>query len=135
MKYLLGISCALLVLLSCKETIEDAKQDAVIKIMVSGQWIVTSYTRGTTSETPKFSGYAFQFYENGTVAALKNGLTEKTGTWVGNTSTLSITSNFATTSLPLTLLNGTFQITNSGQNFVEAKMTANGELHQLRLDK
>jgi hypothetical protein len=135
MKLFLSILCACVLLLSCKETIEDAKEDAVIKIMVSGQWSVTNYTRGTTSETAQFSGYRFQFYENGTVAALKNGSMEKTGTWVGNTADLSITSNFTTTMLPLSLLNGTFKISNSGQTFVEAKMTVNGELHQLRLDK
>ncbi|HVG12693.1 MAG TPA: hypothetical protein VM843_06785 [Flavisolibacter sp.] len=135
MRYLLSMLCACVMLFSCKETIEDAKEDAVIKIMVSGQWTVTAYTRGTTSETAQFSSYRFQFYENGTVAALKNGTTEKTGTWVGNTSDLSITSNFTTTTPPLALLNGRFQITNSGQTFVEAKMTVNGELHQLRLDK
>lgn len=135
MRYFWSILCACVVLLSCKETIEDVKQDAVIKIMVNGQWSVTNYIRGTTSETAQFSGYRFQFYENGTVAALKNGATEKTGTWVGNTTDLSITSNFATTTLPLSLLNGRFQITNSGQTFVEAQMTVNGELHKLRLDK
>lgn len=135
MKYLLSMLCACILLFSCKETIEDAKEDAVIKIMVSGQWSVSSYNRGTTSETAQFSGYRFQFYENGTVAALKNGVVEKTGTWVGHTADLSITSNFTTNTLPLSLLNGKFQITNSGQTFVEAKMTVNGELHQLRLDK
>ena len=135
MKYFLSMLCACFLLISCKDTIEDAKEDAVIKIMVSGQWTVTKYTRGDTSETARFSNYRFQFYENGSVAALKNGTTEKTGTWVGNTSDLSITSNFTTTTLPLALLNGKFQITNSGQAFVEAKMTVNGALHQLRLDK
>lgn len=135
MKYLLSMLCACILLFSCKETIEDVKEDAVIKIMVSGQWSVSSYNRGTTSETAQFSGYRFQFYENGTVAALKNGEVEKTGTWVGHTADLSITSNFTTNTLPLSLLNGKFQITNSGQTFVEAKMTVNGELHQLRLDK
>ncbi|HEY0058505.1 MAG TPA: hypothetical protein VGB56_05180 [Flavisolibacter sp.] len=135
MRYFLSMLCACVLLLSCKETIEDAKEDAVIKIMVSGQWSVTNYSRGTISETAQFSGYRFQFYENGTVAALKNGAIDKTGTWVGNTTDLSITSNFTTNTLPLSLLNGRFQITNSGQTFVEAKMTVNGELHQLRLDK
>ncbi len=135
MRHFWSMLCACVLLLSCKKAIDDVKEDAVIRIMVSGQWSVTAYNRGTISETAQFSGYRFQFYENGTVAALKNGSVEKTGTWVGHTADLSITSNFTTNSLPLSLLNGRFQITNSGQKFVEAEMTVNGELHQLRLDK
>jgi hypothetical protein len=60
-------------LASCTKTVEKTKEDAVIQIMVSGQWVVTKYTIGASTVTPDFAGYKFQFYENRTVDAIKNG--------------------------------------------------------------
>lgn len=123
---------------SCKKTIEKAAENAVVQIMVTGQWRVTKYTKASTDITSDFSAYTFQFKENRTVDALKSGVVEKTGTWEGDASNIyapTIYSNFAGASHPLNLLNGTFLITNSGQTFVEAKITVNGEERQLRLDK
>lgn len=122
-------------LASCTKTVEKTKEDAVIQIMVSGQWVVTKYTIGASTVTPDFAGYKFQFYENRTVDAIKNGFLQKSGTWEANAAALTIYSNFAGAIYPLSLLNGTFKITDSGLTFVEAKLTLNGELHTLRLEK
>lgn len=136
MKYLIYFGFFISVLFaSCDKAIEDAKEDAIIKIMVNGQWSVTKYIKGDSTVTPDFAGYTFQFYENRTVHAIKNTTVEKSGTWEGDGTALTIYSNFINANYPLTLLNGTFQLTNSGQTFVEAKITVNGELRLLRLDK
>ncbi|MFN2440271.1 MAG: hypothetical protein ABR503_13795 [Chitinophagaceae bacterium] len=120
---------------SCKKTVENAQEDALIQIMTNGQWSVTSYHKGNDTVTADFSGYKFQFRSNKTVEAIKNNSIEKTGTWEGNALARSIFSNFANAAHPLLLLNGTFIITDSGLTYVEANQTVNGELRRLRLDK
>lgn len=120
---------------SCKKAIENAQEDALIKIMTGGQWLVTHYKKGMEDVTADFSGYKFQFKSNRTVDAIKNNIVEKTGTWDGNAYNRSIVSNFANATHPLLLLNGTFLITDSGLTYVEANQTVNGEVRMLRLDK
>lgn len=124
--------------LSCKQTIENVGEDYIVKIMVTGQWRVTKYIKGGVDITNDFSLYSFQFKENRTVDAIKAGSLEKTGTWEGDASNFSaptIYSNFDSPGYPLSLLNGTFFITNTGQTFVEAKINVGGEERSLRLDK
>jgi hypothetical protein len=135
MKPLLFLSLLFLSFFSCKKAIEEKKEDVIIKIMVSGQWTVSKYMKGDTAVTADFSPYRFQFRENGTVDAIRSNVVEKTGTWVGNAAMLTIYSNFTAAPYPLTLLNGTFRITDSGLNYVEATYTLNGEVRALRLDK
>lgn len=135
MKRCVLFTCMLVALFSCKKAIENAQEEAVIKAMINGQWSVTKYKKGTSDVTPDFSSYKFQFHENGKVDAIKNNVLEKTGTWTGDANTFSISSNFSTTVYPLTLLNGIFQISNSGQTFVEASGHINGEHNFIRLDK
>jgi hypothetical protein len=120
---------------SCKKAIENAQEDALIKIMTGGQWVVTTFKKGLEDVTVDFSGYKFQFKSNRTVDAIKNNTVEKTGTWDGNAYNRSIVSNFANATNPLVLLNGTFIITDSGLDYVEANQTVNGEVRMLRLDK
>lgn len=135
MKIILLLVLSLFSLASCKKTVENAQRDAVVEIMVSGQWTVTKYMKGDSTITPQFAPYKFQFHDNGSVDATKNGVVEKTGTWKGDATLLTITSSFPGAGYPLPLLNGTFQISKTGLSFVEARMTVNGELHLLRLDK
>ncbi len=120
---------------SCKKAIEKAQEDAVIKVMINGQWKVTKYLKGTSDVTTDFISYKFQFYENGNVDAIKNNVLEKTGTWTGDANTLSISSNFSNAVPPLSLLNGTFQISKSGQTYVEASGDIGGENNFIRLEK
>lgn len=49
-------------------------------VVVSGDWIVSSYVDSGTDETNHFSGYTFDFNSNGSVVAT-NGTTEVNGTW------------------------------------------------------
>jgi len=135
MKKILAIILISFAFTSCKKAIENIQEDALIQIMTNGQWSVTSYKKGMDDITADFSGYKFQFKSNRTVDAIKNNIVEKTGTWDGNAYNRSITSNFANATSPLLFLNGTFNITDSGLNYVEANQTVNGEVRTLRLDK
>ncbi len=107
---------------SCKKSIADAQEDAVIRIMTSGQWYITKYLKANTDITNDFNGYTYQFFENRTVNALMNNAVQKSGIWQGNANELTIYAEFRDAVYPLTLLNGTFTITNSGDNFVEANV-------------
>jgi membrane protease subunit (stomatin/prohibitin family) len=135
MKNLIYFSFLLISLGSCKKAIDNAKEDAVIDIMVDGQWYITKYLKANIDVTNDFTGYKFQFFENRTVDAIKNNAVQKTGTWQGNATALTIYSNFANADYPLSLVNGTFQITDSSPSFVEANTTVNGEYRWLRLEK
>ncbi len=100
MKNLIYFSFLLISLASCKKVIDKAKEDAVINIMVDGQWFITKYLKANIDVTNDFTGYKFQFFENRTVDAIKNNAVQKTGTWRGNATALTIYSNFANADYP-----------------------------------
>jgi len=103
--------------------------------MTNGQWTVTSYIKGGTDVTTDFAPYKFQFKTNFTVDAINSGTLEKTGTWNADANAQTITSAFANATNPLTLLNGTWNITNTTWTSVQANQTVGAELRTLRLDK
>lgn len=135
MKKLGLILLTLTVFASCKKAIEQKAQDAILSAMTSGQWVVTNFTSNGTDITSDFSGYTFQYFDDYTVNANKNGTLDKTGTWQGDVNTMSISANFANAVNPLLLLNGTWHITNSSWTYVIATMTIGTEVRTLRLDK
>ena len=135
MKKLGLILLTLTVFASCKKAIEQKAQDAILSAMTSGQWVVTNFTSNGADITSDFSGYTFQYFDNYTVNAIKNGTVDKTGTWQGDVNTMSISADFANAVNPLLLLNGTWHITNSSWTYVIATMTIGTEVRTLRLDK
>lgn len=122
-------------LLACKKTFENVARDFVLEAMTNGQWTITSFTVNGNDITGNFNGYTFQYHKNETVDAIRNGTTEKTGTWKGDANAMSITAYFNNVTEPLALINGTWVITKNSLNFVEAKMNAGNEIKTLRLDK
>lgn len=127
---------ALVLLLSgCEKTVEQKQLDALMELITSGQWKVTSFKQDNSDITSRFAPYSFQFRRNETVEALKNGVVDKTGTWVGNATARTIQSSFGNVEEPLRLLNGTWQITKTSTTFVEANQRINAETRTLRLDK
>jgi hypothetical protein len=125
----------ILSLAACEKKVEDTQRNLILDAMTTGQWKVSSYYMGAMNHTTDFDTYAFQFRENLTVEAIKAGSIEKTGTWNADPNARTITSNFPNSGEPLSLLNGTWTITNNSWTFVEAKQTVNGTMHTLRLDK
>lgn len=107
----------------------------VVKAMTDGQWVVTRFTQNGTDITTDFSGYKFQYYKNKTVDAIKNGTVERSGTWDGNASAMTTWASFPGATHPLSLINGSWNITNSGWTYVEATQTIGTEVKTLRLDK
>lgn len=135
MKRLIIILIVTATVISCKKKEEDAQLDLVILAMTDGQWAVTSFVMNSNNITTDFSAYKFKYYANKTVDAIKSGITEKTGTWDGNASTMTTSANFSTPPYPLDLINGNWQITRNGWTFVEATQTTGGTTKQMRLDK
>lgn len=119
----------------CKKTIDKLKENAVISAMTDGQWVITNFVNNGTVVTPDFGTYKFQFYSNQTVDAINNGVVEKTGTWDGDASAMTITANFPNSGATLTLINGTWHIDNNSWTFVVASQTLNSETRALRLEK
>ena len=136
MKYILPAVMAMLLFSACStKTVEEQQKDLLVQLIVNGQWAVTNYMKGTADVTAEFSGYKFQFKDDNTVDAIKNGSVEKTGSWVGNATSRTIQSQFTNATATLMLLNGTWYVTDSGLTYVESTQNVNGEARKLRLDK
>jgi hypothetical protein len=120
----------------CKKAIEKIQQDMVIKAMTDGYWAITNFTEDGTVITSSFMGYKFKYYDDPkTVDAIKNNVTEKTGTWDGNSSSMTTQANFPGATTPLSLINGTWKIDRSGWTYVEATQVSGGVTKKMRLDK
>lgn len=101
----------------CKKTVDTIKEDLMIKLITTNTWKVVRYMQGSSNITAHFSAYEFKFNKNGNVDAVKNGLVESTGTWLGSETTQSITSSFpASASDTLQRLSGVWLITNTKSN-------------------
>ena len=135
MKQLTLIVLCFILLPGCKKSIEKLGEDAILNAMTDGQWVITSFTSNGTNITSDFSGYKFQYFKNYTVNAIKNGSIEKTGTWDGDATTMSISAEFPNAVNPLLLINGTWHITDNSWTYVKATLTVGSEVRTLRLDK
>jgi hypothetical protein len=124
-----------LLLSGCQKKVESVQENMLVKLIVSSEWAITKYMKGTVEITGDFSPYSFQFNKDFTVDALNNNIVEKTGTWNGDIATKTINSNFPNPNPILALLNGTWLVTDSGLTYVEAKQTINGENCFMRMVK
>lgn len=135
MKKLITLFALSLFFISCKKTAEKIGEDLVIQAMTSGKWKITKFTQNGNEITSSFSGYRFQYYSNKTVDAILNGTIERTGNWDGNAAAMTTYANFPGASNPISLINGTWNITNNSWTFVEATQTNGSETKTLRLVK
>ena len=119
---------------SCKKAVEDLKRNYVIDIMTKGRWYVEQFKEGSTDVTADFTGFEFQFYENGKVEGIKNTVTEQ-GTWAGDVSALTITSNFPSGAVPLQKLNAVWKLIDSYPDLVIAQTIVGTDTHYLKLRK
>jgi len=133
-KVIIALSLAFL-LAGCKKSIEKIKENAVISAMTDGQWVITNFVNNGNVITSDFSTYKFQYYSNRTVDAINNGVVEKTGTWDGDASTMTITANFQNAGPTLALINGSWHIDNNSWTFVVASQISGGQTKTLRLEK
>jgi hypothetical protein len=103
--------------------------------MTDGQWGVTNFTQNGNNITSDFASYKFKYYSNKTVDAINNGTVEKTGTWDGNSGTMTTSANFTGATTPLSLINGSWHIDNNSWTFVEATQVSGTETRTMRLEK
>lgn len=129
------IAIFFLLLSGCKKSIEKLKENAVISAMTEGQWVIKSFVKNGTIITSDFDGYKFQFYSNNTVNALKNNIVEKTGTWNGDITTMTIAAEFPNVLLPLSQINGNWHIDDNSWTFVVASKNSGSETKTMRLEK
>jgi uncharacterized protein YegP (UPF0339 family) len=124
-----------LLLSGCKKSIDKLKENAVISAMTEGQWVIKSFVKNGTIITSDFDGYKFQFYSNNTVDAIKNNIVEKTGTWNGDVTAMTIAANFPNVILPLSQINGNWHIDDNSWTFVVASQNSGSETKTMRLEK
>jgi hypothetical protein len=118
----------------CKKAIEDKKEDLVMSAITDGTWIVEQFFENTNNISNDFLDYDFNFFKDGSVKGIKAGVITP-GTWSGNASNYSITSNFPSASDPVQKLNGIWKITDSYWDYVEAEMTTPAGKNLLHLRK
>jgi hypothetical protein len=120
--------------MSCKKALEKKAENMVMDAMTNGEWIVEQYFEGSSNISNQFLNYYFRFYSNGTVTGTIDS-TATNGTWVGNVSDYTITSNFPSAADPVKKLNGVWKIKDSDWDYVKAEMTINGGTNVLTLRK
>ena len=124
-----------LFLCGCRKAVENALENAVLNSMTNGQWAITSFIENGSDITAGFSTYKFQYHTNKTVDAIKNGVIEYTGKWDGSTVDKTTWADFPGAIEPVTLLNGTWHITNNTLSYVKAYQTVGSTTKTFRLDK
>jgi len=117
------------------DTIENAQEQAAVDVVTNGRWKMVAFATGTTDQLALFNNYLFQFNSNQTVDAYQGNTLVMSGTFIYDIPNRNITSGFNTTSEPLSLLNGTFRVTDSGLDFVKAEMVVNGQTRRLHMIK
>ncbi len=117
---------------SCKKFVEDKKEEAVMSFITNGYWKVQSLEIDSVSITTDFEGYKFKFNDDETVDAIKPTETTR-GTWIGNLTDYSITSEFASAGDPLQKLNGRWVIKDSGNDYVKADRTTSTGIDHLHM--
>ena len=123
-------------LMACNKIKEKVEEKKALNFITSGQWKVAGYTKDGVDYTETFAGYAFQFKNNNTVDAIKNGDLEITGTWAGDTNAYTINASFPPGAKhPLPLLNGLWQLLAGGDNFTKARKETNGVICLLHLER
>jgi len=120
--------------ISCKKAVDKKVENYIIGIMTDGRWYMQEYTEDGTDLTYQFDGYEFQFYENGKVDAIRDNTT-LSGTWKGDISNYTITSNFPSAGQPLSKLNNSWKITDSYTNAVYAEANTGTSLNKMLLVK
>jgi hypothetical protein len=120
---------------NCKKFVEKKKENALINIMTDGKWVVTSFVMNTVDITDDFQGYAFKYYSNRTVDAIKNGSVQKSGSWDGDVETMTTWAEFLNANEPLVRINGYWHIDDSGLNYVIASQRGAIDAKEMRLDK
>lgn len=139
MKKLLLFALTFILSIGCKKVVQKAQEqiaeDIIVKAMTDGQWTVTAYSDGT-DYLAEFDGYKFQFKSDRTVDAIKNGITEATGSWQGDGYKREITADYPSNSAAvLQRLDGIWKISNNSWTWVKATQTINGKLTTLELRK
>lgn len=120
---------------SCKKAIENKQREVLIDAITNGTWVIQQFKEDTLDITNQFSGYSFKFEENGAVHALYIGSVYADGIWTGDANNYTITSQFPTAINPVKKLNGTWKLTDSYWDYVEAEMTTPTGKNTLHLRK
>lgn len=140
MKQLLILLLLAAALGSCKKAIkktqEEVAETLIVKAITDGRWTVTVYSDGITDYKSEFDGYEFQFKTDRTVDAVKNAVTESTGTWNEDKVNIAIIADYPSSStLTLQRLDGNWKLKDSNWTWVKAQQTINGTLYTLELRK
>lgn len=133
--FYIGVLLTGISLLSCKKAIEKIQENRIIDVMVDGQWVVTQFAVDGISRQSEFAPYRFQYRRNMTVDAIQDGVVQFTGNWDGDVSNKTTWAHFGAVAEPISLLNGTWQITNNTLTYVLLIQQTGGSQKSMRLDK
>ena len=140
MKQLLILSFSLLLFAGCKKAIKKTREQIaetlIVKAITDGRWTVSVYKNDTEDFKAEFDGYEFQFKTDRFVDAIKNSVTESTGTWNEDKVNIAIIADYPTSATAtLQRLDGNWKLRDSNWTWVKAQQTINGKLVTMELTK
>ncbi len=135
MKKVVLLLGATILLSACKKALQNVQENIIVDAMTSGQWKVVKLVNNSTTITPQFAEYRFQFFKNNKVDAIINNRVEQSGTWYGYIENQTIKANFTNTPAPVLFLNGVWKIDKNSWTFVEATLEGSTDVRKLRLEK
>jgi hypothetical protein len=116
---------------------DDNNNVAPINTTTPGSgWKVTLFSEPGENKTSHFSGYSFEFATNGSVSAVKNGLTIN-GTWLQyqNNGVTKFTISLNTTDKDLSELNDDWVLVSKSDTFISLKDDNSAKNEQLQFSK
>jgi hypothetical protein len=114
---------------------ENQQSDLVILAMTSGTWEMIWFKENNVG-IADFNGYEFKYYSNYTVDATSATGVVKSGTWGGNSNTMTTSCTFPSTAgNPLLKINGTWKILRNSWTYVEAEQVIGADIKTMRLQK
>jgi hypothetical protein len=129
-----ALSMLLLVGIGCGNSDDDLSTDNSITQSLTNPsgWKVTWYWDKDKDETNDFSGYVFQFLDNGSFVATRNGSTV-TGTWqvTSNDGSQRLVINSGSTTKPLSDLDDDWIITEKTDSRIKLKDDNSEHLEEL----
>ena len=119
---------------SCKKFVDKQKENYLLGIMTDGRWYLQTYSENGVDNTYLFSTYEFQFYKDEKVDAI-SGTSVTGGTWKGNISDLTMTSNFPSAQDPVKRLSQTWKVTDYYVDAVFAEVNTSSGVAKILLRK
>ena len=132
-KLVIALSAIVLMSGNCVKDPPFVPDDLLIQILTDGEWSITEFKYNGDDSTQKFAGWRFKYHASKSVDAKYATVVMQTGTWDGNQSAMTFSANFPSATSPVTLVNGSWNVTTPGTRVVTATQTVGSVQKTMKL--